>query len=71
MEIITVTFIIFSTEMTKDNKLSFLFNKIYVFSLTRETEKECERLLQCRQQCHKKGKAIPVQAMRVSGGWGS
>jgi hypothetical protein len=68
MELITITFIIFSTEMTKNNKLSSLFNKIYVFALTRVTEKECEQLLQCRQECHKKGKAIPVQALRVQGG---
>jgi hypothetical protein len=66
MELITVTFIIFSTEMTKNNKLSSLFNMIYVFSLRRE--KECEQVLQCRQECHKKGKAIPVQGLRVPGG---
>jgi len=39
MELITVTFIIFSTEMTKNNKLSSLFNMIYVFSLTRERKR--------------------------------
>jgi hypothetical protein len=71
MELITVTFIIFSTEMTKNNKLLSLFNKMYVFSLTRETEKECEQLLQCRQECRKKGKVIPVQGLRVPGGLGS
>jgi hypothetical protein len=48
MELITVTFTIFSTEMTKNNKISSLFNIIYVFSLKKREKMQTAVTLQAK-----------------------